>query len=128
VPLISRSHCKLDLTENLLGKEWNDTEADLFMAFAKDVDDTRFNNKDADAVRVSLALRNVIHSTSIITGLVDSPKEAPWRESFLQAVCEVLTGFKEERPLLEAEKISMYDWMRLRAITISSMQTSSNLT
>jgi hypothetical protein len=47
------------------------------MAFAMDVDDTRFNNKDADAVRVSLALRNVIHSTSIITGLVDSPKEAP---------------------------------------------------
>jgi hypothetical protein len=120
VILISLTECKPDLTENLLGKEWDDTEADLFLAFAKDVDETRFNNKDADAVRVSLALRNVIHSTTIITGLVDSPKEAPWRESFLEAVCEVLTGFREERPLLEAKKIAMYDWMRLRAITISS--------
>ncbi|KAI5853773.1 hypothetical protein BZA05DRAFT_335943 [Tricharina praecox] len=108
-----------DLTENLLGKEWDDCEADLFLAFSKDVDESLFNDKDNQAVRVSLALRNVIHSTSICTGVVDSVKEAPWRQAFMDAVCEVLTGFREERPLLETNRIAMYEWMRVRAITIS---------
>jgi len=35
------------------------------------------------------------------------------------AVCEVISGFREERPLLQAKKIGMYDWMKLRVITIS---------
>lgn len=113
--------CSLDLTENLVGKEWEDAEADLFMAFSKNTDESMFNNKDDDAVRVSVALRNVIHSTNICTGLVDSSKESAWREAFMQAVCEVLVGFREERPLLDGNRISMFSWMRLRAITISGM-------
>lgn len=37
----------------------------------------------------------------------------------MDAVCEVLVAFREERPLLSSDTISMADWMRLRAITIS---------
>jgi len=96
----------------------------LFLAFSKNVDESLFHDKDNQAVRVSLALRNVIHSTNICTGVVDSFKEAPWRQSFMEAVCEVLMGFKEERPCLEAKKIAMYDWMRVRAITISGCASS----
>ncbi|KAA8912002.1 hypothetical protein FN846DRAFT_773590 [Sphaerosporella brunnea] len=109
-----------DLTENLLGKEWEDTEADLFLAFSKNPDASCFRNQKSDAIRVSLALRNVIHSTPICSGIVDSAKETRWRESFMEAICEVLQGFREERPLLEAGRIKMYEWMRLRAITIST--------
>jgi hypothetical protein len=94
-------------------------EADLFLAFSKNTDESLFNNKDNDAIRVSIALRNVIHSTNICTGIVDSSKEAPWRIAFMEAVSEILVGFREERPLLDGKKIAMFDWMRLRAITIS---------
>ncbi|KAI5820136.1 hypothetical protein BZA77DRAFT_240289 [Pyronema omphalodes] len=108
-----------DLTENLVGKAWDDCERDLFLAFARDVDESLFHDKEHDAVRVSLALRNVIHSTNICGAIVDSRKEIEWRQSFMDAVCEVLVAFREERPLLSSDTISMADWMRLRAITIS---------
>jgi hypothetical protein len=96
-------------------------EADLFLAFSKNTDESLFNNKDNDAVRVSVALRNVIHSTNICTGIVDSSKESPWRMAFMEAVSEILVGFREERPLLarDGKGIAIFDWMRLRTITIS---------
>jgi hypothetical protein len=101
------------------------TEADLFLAFSKNPEGGKFNNKNDEAVKVSLALRNVIHSTNICSGIVDSTLEAPWRLAFMDAVCEVLTGFREERPLLSDRKIPMYEWMKLRAITISGKSFSS---
>ena len=94
-------------------------EADLFLAFTKNPDESLFHDRDNDAVRVSLALRNVIHSTNIRTGIVDSPEEVGWRSAFMEAVSEVLVGFREERPLLVGKTIAMLEWMRLRAITIA---------
>ena len=93
-------------------------EADLFLAFTKNPDESLFHDRDNDAVRVSLALRNVIHSTNIRTGIVDSPEEVGWRTAFMETILELLVGFRGERPLLAGQTVGMLEWMRLRAITI----------
>lgn len=65
-------------------------------------------------MKVSLALRSVIDCTRISRAGGDG-----WRDAFRSAVCEVLTGFREERPLLGSAQIALSEWMRLRVVTIS---------
>lgn len=125
-----------DLTEKLVGKEWSDTgmsqicrstvptdirlETDLLRAFGPDYNNNAaYHNFDSDSVKVSLALRKVIETTCI-----GSKSQKLWRNSFNNAICEILIGFREERPLIESECISMRQWMRLRVITISSEHLS----
>lgn len=104
-----------DLTENLTGKGWENAEADLFRVFSDNYkDESQYHDYNSSAVKVSMALRAVVETT--VVGVQD---QALWRRSFNQAVSEVLVGFREERPLLESESISMKQWMRLRVITIS---------
>jgi hypothetical protein len=91
----------------------------LFRVFSDNPDPCGYLNIDREAVKVSLALRSVIESTHICSTNGQENKEEAWRVSFMAAVCEVLTGFREERPLLASNKISMHAWMRLRIITIS---------
>lgn len=103
------------MTENLTGKEWDNAEADLFRVFSDNYrDEARYHDFNSDPVKVSFALRTVIETT-----VIGTQNQNLWRRSFNQAVCEVLVGFREERPLLKSDSISMKQWMRLRVVTIS---------
>ncbi|KAI5840521.1 hypothetical protein DFP73DRAFT_633880 [Morchella snyderi] len=109
-----------DLTEHLVGEEWEQTEHDIMVIFntpRDSMDCLSYFNKDSDAVKVSHALRTVIDATSIYyqSGVVS----APWKVAFNNAVKEVIAGFRAERPLLSADRIELSDWMPVRMVTIS---------
>lgn len=93
-------------------------ECDLYRVFSTNPH-SKYNNIDNDVVRVSLALRQVIDFTTIVSTNNDPVKENHWRRTFMKAVCEIITGFRQERPLLETPSIPMAAWMHLRIVTIS---------
>ncbi|TGZ81634.1 hypothetical protein EX30DRAFT_251685 [Ascodesmis nigricans] len=105
-----------DLTETLVGDEWTWTEEDLLRVFDDNYEDESvYNAYNSDCVKVSLALRGVIENT-----VVGSKDQRVWRDSFNAAIREVMIGFREERPLIDSDNITMQQWMRLRVITIST--------
>ena len=132
----------LDLTENLVGKDWAEagkfatsalriqfvslpvtdsgTESDIMYAFGDDPDSAAYHKPASDVTLVSLALRKAIDRTSFREDAAKDPEstEEAWRREFRYAIQEVLAGFKAERPLL-TRKISISEWMRVRMITIS---------
>jgi hypothetical protein len=88
-------------------------------AFSEHINESAFMDSDSDALKVSLALRNVIFSTAICSNIIDGESEVEWRVQLLKAIQEVVIGFRKERPLLDGKKIDMRQWMELRTVTIS---------
>ena len=88
-------------------------------AFSEHINESAFMDNDSDALKVSLALRNVIFSTAICSNIIDGESEVEWRAQLLKAIQEVVIGFRKERPLLDGKKIDMQQWMELRTVTIS---------
>lgn len=77
-------------------------------------------------VQTSFSLRDLVRQIDIRTvgASVENEADDAWRQSFLDAIMEVLYAFEGERPLLEQFKkkeqdVKLADWMVLRLVTIS---------
>ncbi|PWW78231.1 hypothetical protein C7212DRAFT_352543 [Tuber magnatum] len=126
-----------DLTETLTGEAWGKAESDLLRIFSEHPQEnppspcstTTITPPPSDLVQVSMALRTVIDETALHEFPTNSSSTSNhinddqlWRPMFLEAVREVILGFRAERPLLgnnSTSKIDLAEWMRVRIITIS---------
>ncbi|CUS14158.1 unnamed protein product [Tuber aestivum] len=133
-----------DLTETLTGEAWGKAESDLLRIFSEcpqgspsspssTATSTTIKPPASDIVQVSTALRTVIDETALQESPTNSSSSSSsshhtkddhfWRPMFLEAVREVIMGFRAERPLLAnngaSSKIDLAEWMRVRIITIS---------